>query len=137
MSIMKITFQGSPDEYEIDWNQDSGVMIFHDIQTHTIFMGRGESAINMDNDIEYVGGQPVMTRRGPVAVEVSLHPYSIFKYNEGFHKDRFQIFWNERQTVIWDTKEKQQVADKDIAKYLADLEKDKTNDYDDECDDWW
>lgn len=41
------------------------------------------------------------------------------------NKNRFVIYWNMRQTVIWDTQEQQQVTGKDIYQYLQKIEGDK------------
>lgn len=119
MALMQITFSGSNDEFEYDIDDETNTIMFHDKKTNTIFLGKGAMNAECHNDIlrsKFNGTAIVQSR--PVDISISLQPYSIFKYNDSQLHGRFAVYWNERDTVIWDKELKKQVPNKNIWNYL-------------------
>lgn len=120
MGFMQITFSGSTDEFEYDVDGETNTIMFHDKKTSTIFLGKGTMDIDVRNDDTFrMFNRMVVGRKSrPVDVSISLQPYSIFKYNNSQLHGRFVVYWNERDTVIWDKELKKQVPNKNIWNYL-------------------
>ena len=120
MALMQITFSGKIDEFEYDIDDKTNTIMFHDKKTNTIFLGEGALDIKIDNDdsLYTFHGVAVGRKSRPADVSISLQPYSIFKYNDSHFDGRFVVYWNERDTVIWDKELKKQVPNKNIWDYL-------------------
>lgn len=120
MALMQITFSGKIDEFEYDVDSETNTIMFHDKKTSTIFLGEGALDIKIDNDGSlYMFNSVAVGRKSrPVDVSISLQPYSILKYNDSQRDGRFVVYWNERDTVIWDKELKKQVPNKNIWDYL-------------------
>ena len=118
MALMQIMFSGRNDEFEYDIDGETNTIMFHDKKTNTIFLGKGEMNAEFKNDIidNFHGG--VVAKSRPADITISLRPYSIFKYNDSQLYGRFAVYWNERDTVIWDKELKKQVPNKNIWDYL-------------------
>ena len=130
MALMQIMFSGRTDEFEYDIDSETNTIMFHDKKTNTIFLGKGAMDAEFRHDT--VTGPFHVTRSGTVDINISLQPYSIFKYNNSQRNGRFAVYWNERDTVIWDKELKKQVPNKNIWDYLHSKSKD-----DDDWDDDW
>ena len=119
MALMQITFSGNTDEFEYDIDGETNTIMFHDKKTSTIFLGKGEMNAECRNDILHskFNGTAIVQSR-PVDISISLRPYSILKYNDSQRDGRFVVYWNERDTVIWDKELKKQVPNKNIWDYL-------------------
>lgn len=133
MALMQITFSGRNDEFEYDIDGETNTIMFHDKNTSSIFLGKGEMNAECKNDIIGIWSDGIVAKPRPVDITISLRPYSIFKYNDSQFDGRFAVYWNERDTVIWDKERKRQVPNKDIWSYLHPKIKDD-DDWDD--DDW-
>lgn len=118
MALMQITFSGNTDEFEYDIDRETNTIMFHDKKTSTIFLGKGEMNAECKNDIIESWSGGIVAKSRPVDITISLRPYSIFKYNDSQRDGRFAVYWNERDTVIWDKELKKQVPNKDIWDYL-------------------
>lgn len=119
MALMQITFSGSTDEFEYDIDKETNTIMFHDKKTSTIFLGQGAMNAECHNDVLHskFNGTTVVQPH-PMDITISLRPYSIFKYNDSQRNGRFAVYWNERDTVIWDKELKKQVPNKNIWDYL-------------------
>lgn len=126
MALMQITFSGSTDEFEYDVDGETNTIMFHDKKTNTIFLGKGAMDIETRyDDTSHMFNRMVVGRKSrPVDISISLQPYSIFKYNDSHFDGRFVVYWNERDTVIWDKELKKQVPNKNIWNYLHSKTKD-------------
>lgn len=116
MALMQITFSGNTDEFEYDIDIENNTIMFHDKKTSTIFLGKGTMEAESRHDT--LTGPLCGTKSPVVDITISLQPYSIFKYNDSHFNGRFVVYWNERDTVIWDKKSKKQVPNKNIWDYL-------------------
>lgn len=136
-----LEFDGNVRDYEYDVDEETQTIMFHDIRKNIIILGK-----TLDARIDVKGpqvehdsfGNAYAHGGGMASGIIKFEAYSFFKYNVSLN-ERFKIFWNERETVIWDTEEKKQVPNKDVYTYLQKLDEAESDDDDDEeylYDDW-
>ena len=160
MGTLQISFRGNSDEYGYDINGKS--IIFYDKKNKYLIIGEYES-LNIKTDAqEYntIAGECGISVSSVRDINVTILNPKFFKYDFGDtinYINRFEVYWNMRETVIWDTELHRRVDDNNIPKYIEKIEKereekerkkiyqeekkkeeeDELEDYRYEKDEWW
>lgn len=138
MISLVLEFHGTPQDYEYDINEKTNTIMFHDIKKNIIIMGEVEEAqmqCDAPDTVHDSRGNYYQCGIASCNGTIKFKAYSFFKYNNNNQQERFKIYWNERETVIWDTEEKKQVINKNIYQYLQKLNNEE-DEYEDEYYDW-